>query len=178
MFSVNMRVLLNGSGVSINEKPLGARMSTSAMAAFVGPAVSSREIPLHPAGVRKANVSASGIVWYVDYPEDRISHLHLALSPVDTPEQPAFQFAGTVRLNSVDLTAEVAEAAFPPDGEVVVRGHHHTWSYETVAHHITFVFKRRRNRIGKRTGVYRLAFVSVSFKNNSEQNGAGTSVPP
>ena len=97
-----MRVLLDGSGVSIGEKPLGARMSPSDLISIVGPALSNREIPMHPSRVRKANVGASGIVWYVDYPEDRISHLHLALSPSDTPEHPAFPFTGRF-----DLTARI-----------------------------------------------------------------------
>jgi hypothetical protein len=169
-----MRVLLKGSVVSIDEKPLGPQRNASAMVAFVGPAVSSREIPMHPAGVRKANVSSSGIVWYVDHPEDRVSHLHFALSPGDTPEHPPFSFGGSIRLNSVELTTEVSEAEFPPDGEVLLRGRHHNWFYETPDHHVSFVFKRRRNRVGKRSGAYRLAIVSVSFKSNSEPASAET----
>ena len=161
-----MRVRLNGSGASIDETPLGPRMNGSAIAAFMGPAVSSREIPMHPTGVRKANVSASGVVWYVDYPEDRVSHLHFALSPDDTPERPAFTFAGSIAFNGVDLTADISEATFSSRGEVLswVRGHHHTWSSETGAHYISFVFRRCRNRVGKRSGAYRLACVSISFR--------------
>jgi len=45
-FAVNMRVLLDGSGVSIDEKRLGARMSASAVISIVGPALSNREIPM------------------------------------------------------------------------------------------------------------------------------------
>lgn len=124
---------------------------------------------MHPAGVRKAIVSAFGIVWYVDHPEDRISHLHFALCPRDTPEEPPSAFTGSIHLNGVDLSVDLSEATFPGHGEVAVSGDHHSWWYETSAHHVSFVFKRRRNRIGKRSGVYRLAFVSISFK------GAGRS---
>jgi len=173
-----MRVLLDGSGVNIDEKPLGDRMSASDVISIVGPAVSNSEIPMHPSGVRQANVSASGIVWYVDYPEDRISHLHLALSPSDTPEHPASPFTGQIRFDGTDLTAEVSEAAFARNRGVLVRGYLHTWSYETVAHHVSFVFKRRRNRLGKRSGPYRLAFVSIDFRSNSEPDGAAHGSQP
>jgi hypothetical protein len=163
-----MRVLFNGSGVSIDDRALGSAMSTVEIAAAVGPSVSDREIPMHPTGSRKVNFSESGIVWYVDYPEDQVSHLHVALSPGDTPEKPPFSFSGSARLGNFDLTPETSEEELIRNGEVSLHGHHHTWSYETVAHQIAFVFKQRRNGVGKRSGAYRLAFVSVSFKSNSE----------
>ena len=176
-----MRVLLESSAVSIDDQPLRPRMDAAAIAALVGAPVSSRDIPLYPAGIRKANVSASGIVWYVDYPEDRITHLHLAISPGDTPEtpeRPPSAFTGSIHLNGVDLSAELSEATFPGRGEVVVAGDHHSWSYETSAHHVAFVFRRRRNHLGRRSGVPRLSFVSISFRGGSEPGGPASGSQP
>ena len=160
-----MRVLLKSSTICIDEQPLKAHMDTKAAAALVGPVVSRRQIPLHPSGIRTANISASGIVWYIDLPEDRISHLHLVLVPEDTPEHPTSSFTGTIHLNGIDLSAELSEASFPPRGDVAVSGDHHTWFYQTAMHHVAFVFKRRRNRLGRRSGPPRLSFVSLTFLN-------------
>jgi hypothetical protein len=173
-----MRVLLNNSAVSIDEHVLCPRMDAAAMAALAGAPVASREIPLSPSGLRRANVSASGVVWYVDYPEDSVTHFHLALSPDDTPEHPASAFTGSIQLNGLDLSAEFSEATFPGRGEVMVAGDHHSWFYETPAHHVAFVFMRRRNRLGRRSGVPRLSFVSISFRGGSEPSGPADGSQP
>ena len=163
-----MRIVLTRSAITIDEERLIAPMTAQSIYAFVGDPVSTREIPMHPTGVRKAHVGVSGIVWYVDYPEDRVSHLHLALYPEDTPEQPRTAFGGSITLNGVDLSTQISEAIFPYLGEVAVAGHHHYFSYNTGRHSIGFSFTRHRNRLGKRSGPHKLSFVSVNFRDNDQ----------
>ena len=163
-----MRVLLTKSAVCVDEQPLGPHLDTAAMTCMTGAPLRSRDIPLHPSGACRVHVSSFGIVWYVNQPEDCVSHLFLALSPADTPEHPESAFTGSIRLNGVSLSSETSEATFPHRGDVEVRGHHHILCYETSAHHVAFGFKRPRNRIGKRSGVHRLAYVEVDFHSRSE----------
>jgi hypothetical protein len=164
-----MNILLTNSSVTIDGQPLPARLDATAMLLLAGPGVSSRDIPMHPSGIRKANVSASGIVWYVDYPEDRISHFHLAVSPSDTPEHPATPFLGAIHLNGVLLNTKTSEASFVRHGQgMPFHGHIHSWSYETAMHSISFLFKRQRNRLGRRAGTHKLAFIGISFRDKNK----------
>jgi hypothetical protein len=163
-----MNILLTSSSVTIDGQPLPARLDAVAMTLLAGPAVSSRDIPMHPSGIRRANVSTSGIVWYVDYPEDRISHLHLAISPADTPEHPANPFLGTIQLNGLLVNTETSEASFVRHGQgMPFHGHIHSWSYDTAAHSVSFLFERQRNRLGRRSGVHKLALVGISFRDKN-----------
>ncbi len=163
-----MNILLTSSSVAVDGQPLPASMDAAAMIFLAGPAVSSRDIPMHPSGVRKANVGASGIVWYVDYPEGRISHLHLAISPADTPEHPANPFLGTIHLNGLLLNTETSETSFVRHGQgMPFHGHIHSWSYETSSHSVSFLFERRRNHLGRRSGVHKLALVGISFRDKN-----------
>lgn len=166
-----MHVILNNSGVLFNGRQLGGQLDGAAMAALVGTVVRTRDISMHPRGVRRVHVSESGIVWYVDYPEDRVSHFFLAVVPEDTPEQPAIGFTGAVHLNGVELSKETSESTFPYDGEVQVSGHHHIFSLRSTKQNVHFGFRRARNRRGKRSGAYKLAWVEVGFR-QSESGAA------
>jgi hypothetical protein len=94
-----MRVLLTSSGISVDGKPLKAAMNANDMGELAGAPVRTKDMPMHPSGIRRQNVSNSGIVWYVDYPEGQVSHFLLALSPKDTPGSPDSVFIGSVGLN-------------------------------------------------------------------------------
>jgi hypothetical protein len=177
MFAVTMRVFLSKSAVIIDDIPLARRMNTAAVRALAGTPISEREIPMHPEGVRRVHINPTGIVWYVDYPEDRVSHICFAVSPADTPAEPPTAFKGSIWLNGLELTADTSEAAFLRHGGIEVQGHTHSWAYRTPNHYVSFRFESRRNRIGKRAGTYRLAFVEIDFPKDSEQTASPNGGP-
>jgi hypothetical protein len=168
-----MRVILRASGVWIEGERLKSKMNAGEMEALAGGlAGRTNDIPMHPSGTRRQNVSTSGMVWYIDYPEDRSSHFLLALSPQDTPGCPDTAFSGSIELNGKVLSTDLTERTFPRDGEVRVRGHHRMWSCDVGTHKVFFVFEPRRNAMGKHSGVPRLAYVSIIFGSASEPNAA------
>jgi hypothetical protein len=158
-----MDIHLSPSDVSIDGHPLAARVDAAAMSSLAGKPVRTSDIAMHPGGIRRVHVSASGVVWYVDFPEARTSHFHLALSRADTPGEPEVAFAGSIRLDSLFLDAGISEATLLRRASVQLEGHIHSWSYRTATHYVSFCFARPRNRIGKRSGAHKLAFVSISF---------------
>jgi len=174
----NMHVLLTSSTVCFDGQPVGRSLDTAGMERWAGVALRSRDIPLHPSGVRAAHVSAKGIVWYVDQPENRVSHLFFALSPDDTPERPVAAFQGSIYLDIIPLSSETSEAHILCCREVQARGAHHTLFYDTLDHHVAFGFMRRRNRLGKRSGAHRLAFLEIGFGHVSEPAGAARGSQP
>lgn len=154
----------------IDGQPLPARMNGAEFLAIAGPPVKSREIKMHPSGIRRVHASASGIVWYLDEPEDVISHFHVAVSPLDTPESPDHAFAGSILFGGVVLDAESTEARLNRQDAIQLVGRHHSGWYDTPDHNITLCFERPRNPSGKRSNkAHRLAYISVSFNANRSE---------
>jgi hypothetical protein len=161
-----MRFSLHKADVLVDGVRLRGVMNAAGMAAIAGATVSTRAIPMHPSGFRHATVAEKGIVWYLDEPEGRVSHFHLAIVLSDTPEKPSVSYTGGVDLDGWELTADCTEAAFLKRCPWQLEGHIHSWSYRTVHHYVSFIFERHRNRAGKRAGTHKLANVSISFSNN------------
>ena len=118
---------------------------------------------MHPSGIRRAHVNAGGIVWYVDEPEDLLSHFHLAIATLDVPENPADVFAGSISFDGVVLDAETTEATLKGTKSIQLCGRHHQWWYDTPGHNITLCFERIHDPAGKRLRTPRLARVCISF---------------
>lgn len=141
-------------------------MNAAEFIAIFGTPERSRDIKMHPSGIRRAQVNAGGIVWYLDEPEDVVSHFYLAFSPADTPEKPADAFAGTIFFGGVALDAGTTQAALKRQKDIAFRiGPLGCW-YDSADHHIHLGFDRPRDPVGKRSKTARLTSVSVSFHAN------------
>ena len=161
----DMQIEFTASSLLIDGRPLPARINAAEFMAIAGPPLRSREIKMHPSGVRRANVSASGMAWYVDEREDEVSHFHIALSRLDTPEEADAAFAGSIFFGGVLLDAESTEATLMRQDSIKLVGRNHSGWYDTADHNITLCFERPRDQLGKRSSkAHRLAYVSVSFK--------------
>jgi hypothetical protein len=138
-------------------------MNTAEMAAWIGAPTSTRDIRMHPSGIRQAHVSPSGIVWYIDQPEDSASHLIFALSKADVPEHPANEFSGSIFFGGIALTPHLTETDFLRDHGAEVRGHRQQWFLHAGSHSIGFGFERAPDSLGKRSRTLGLARVEIDF---------------
>ena len=131
------------------------------------------DIPTHPSGFRRRLIWDSlGLVAHADYPEDRLSHLHFAFVASDTPGRPSKVANVSIHLNGDTLSMETTRATLPKAGATPISESHGVYFYSAAAFRVDFAFAKLRNRIGKRAGVPRLAFVSFSWCNESEANQA------
>jgi hypothetical protein len=161
-----MRIDLTASSFLVDGQPLPPRMNAADFIAIFGEPVRSRDIKMHPSGIRRAQVNPGGIVWYLDQPEDVVSHFLLAFSPADTPEKPADAFAGTISFAGIALDAETSQAALKRQKHIAFWiGPLGCW-YDSADHNITLSFDRPRNPVGKRSKTARLTSISVSFHAN------------
>ena len=151
------------TGVKFDGRELPKRASNADMVELFGYPVSSRSIPMHPRGERIANVSASGVVWYVDYPENDVSHLHVAIYASKTPENPPADFQGAIYVEGHEINRDMTESAFSRRFPEAVPNIGHCWVFLTSTHSIHFGFAKTKNELGKRTGTRRLESISVSF---------------
>jgi hypothetical protein len=161
-----MRIDLTASSILVDGQGLPARMNAAEFVAIFGNPVRSRDIKMHPSGIRRAQVNSCGIVWYLDEPEDVVSHFHLAVSPADTPEKPAHAFAGPIFFGGLALDAETTQAALKRQKDIGFQIRPHQCWYDSTHHNITLSFERRRSSTGKRSKTARLASVSISFHAN------------
>ena len=130
---------------------------------------------MHPSGIRRRLIwDARGIVAHTDYPEDRLSHLHLAFMSSETPGQPKSCVEAVVVVNGTIVDGETTEARFPLSGPTPLTESHHSLVYEGASHTVDFTFRKPRNRIGKRSGAYRLAFVSLSWRGKAANQALQT----
>ncbi len=114
-----------------------------------------RKIPMHPSGVRIAMVWDNlGLVAYEDQPEQLMSHLHIAFSPKDTPEQPSHASKSVIQINGGIVTAETTEGTLPRRGEIPIEANFgEFFSYTGDGYGISFTFERQaspkdRNLVG------------------------------
>ncbi len=167
-------------GVVIEGALLTAPLKRETMESNFGHSASVRSIPMHPSGERHVFEASSGVIWFLDLPEDSISHFHIPIWPADTPEAPQQAFTGEVVLNGSSLSSEIMERTLPRNGAVEIKYRHRRHFYETENHVVDFTFARRRNEVGKRSGVPRLAYISVSVSHSetaSSEQGAADQLP-
>jgi hypothetical protein len=111
-----------------------------------------------------------GLVAYSDYPEDRLSHLHIAFDPTETPGAPLSAADVEVRLNGKVLTWDITEATLPRSGPTPVIEDHLMNYFSPGTFRVDFGFSRRRNKIGKKSGVPKLAYVCFSWRYKRRTN--------
>lgn len=122
-------------------------------------------------GTRSAYVyDELGIIFYHDEPEDKVSHITLAISPADTPQKPTNSFCGEISFNDAFLDQGTVEKLFLRTNGKLVSGHHGIYSYVSDAFSCWFSFGKIRNRIGKRSGRSVLLYVQVTFPRPAEPN--------
>ena len=107
----------------------------------------------------------SGLVAYEDLPERRMSHLWLAFMPSTTPEQPNQPTGVIIDINGACLTGETTERTLPRMGSTpIVEGFGRRYFYEADRYVLDFMFERRSDERGRKTGVRRLASLSFSWR--------------
>jgi hypothetical protein len=166
-----VRISLYRSKILVDGEELPRAISSTDMEAIAGTKLSTRAIAMHPSGFRHATVTENGIVWYLDEPEGRVSHFYLAIAPSDAPQIPQRSYSGVVDLDGRELTEDCTEATFLKRFREPLDGHVHSWSYSTAHHYVSFTFERRRNRLGRRAGTYKLSHVSISFNDLDGEHG-------
>lgn len=125
----------------------------------------SRDIKMHPGGTRVTMVWDSlGLVAYEDQPDARMSHLHIAFDPNETPEHPLFPSTTTISLNGADVTADSTERTLPKIGPTpIVASCGQRYCFECDRFVVDFHFEKRRDERGRKFGVRRLASLSFSW---------------
>jgi hypothetical protein len=147
----------------------------SDLRALLGDPERHEDIRMHPSGIRRRLVwDARGIVAHADYPEDRLSHLHFAFVAPDTPGTPTSAMEGVVVVNGKTVDGTTTEARFPLLGPTPFTESQHCFIYEGALYTVDFTFRKPRNRIGKRSGAYRLAFVSLSWRGKTANQALQT----
>jgi hypothetical protein len=110
-----------------------------------------------------------GIIFCHDEPEDRLSHLTLALSPIDTFEEPAQPFPGSITIDGTLLDSDTSEKPFLRAHGQHLTGHHRIYSYTSAEVSCWFGFHtKKKNRLGKKAGPCLLSCVQVSFPKESQ----------
>lgn len=138
---------------------------------LLGPFDRYDDTPCHPEGFRRRMVwDKQGLVGYSDHPEDRLSHMQIAFDPDDTPGRPSAAASVEVHLNGQVLSKDITEATLPIRGPTPVIEDHHMFYFCPGTFRVDFGFQRRRNKIGKRSGVRRLAYVSFSWTREKRAN--------
>jgi hypothetical protein len=125
-------------------------------------------IVLHGGGVRTRCVfDEHGVVIHREETTLETSAMFFALSEADTPGSPARRFLGSILLGDVPVVADLAEARLPKSGSIPLHSAFpHSWSFHSSFFIVHLEFRRRRTGGGKRSGVHRLAYVSLSFPSN------------
>jgi len=131
-----------------------------------GPPSRSREIKMHPSGVRVAMVWDNlGLVAYEDRPEGFMSHLHLAFDPSATPERPSHASSVAIDVNGAAVSGDATERTLPKDGATpILASFGRRYYFEAERYVLDFAFEKRRDTQGRKFGTPRLAFVSVSWR--------------
>ena len=126
------------------------------------------EIPLHGGGFRRIRVfDESGFVYYLDETPPEVPAVLFALFPQDAPFSVGSAFRGCLRVNGTPLTAEMTASTLPTTGTLRFEPQFgHKWRAATPNFSVWFSLRRRKNRIGKRTGVPRLVDVSICYDNH------------
>jgi hypothetical protein len=136
------------------------------------------DIRCQPSGYRRRMVwDSRGLVAYSDYPEDRLSHIQIAFDPEETPSKPSVAADVEVHLNGKILTRDTTEATLPRLGPTPVIEDHHMYFFCPGTFRVDFAFRRRRNKVGKKSGVPKLAYISFSWRLEKRANQALQTTP-
>lgn len=125
-----------------------------------------RDIKMHPSGTRVAMIwDDLGIVAYDDQPEGLMSHLHLAFDPSVTPEHPLHSTCVTVDVNGSSLSGHTTERRLPLDGPTpIVASFGRRYCIRSARYVLDFMFEKRRDTRGRKTGTRQLAMLSFSWQ--------------
>lgn len=171
-----MKVTFNGTGAVVDGVQLPPGPSPDMMEGLFGTTELQESIRMHPSGTREIYVAEAGAVWARDLPEDIAVFLYFPLRPEDTPRNPPKPFEGTIEINGTTLNADISESKFPRAGEISLQNAHHrahhSCFYKAGNQTVEFKFERPRNKIGKRSGVHRLACILVSFNGRYENKNS------
>lgn len=108
------RIQIAPGSVSLFGHPLPPLRQAEAFRTALGPPSRSRDIKMHPGGIRIAMVwDALGLVAYEDQPDGTMSHLHVAFDPDETPERPLHSSQSIIHVNGTEVTADTTERALP-----------------------------------------------------------------
>jgi hypothetical protein len=126
----------------------------------------SRDIKMHPSGIRVAMVwDDIGLVAYEDLPEGLMSHLHLAYDPSETPEHPIRASTAIIEVNGAVVTGETTERKLPKAGATpIVTSFGRRYYHKSERYVLDFAFEKRRDDRGRKHGLRRLAHVSFSWQ--------------
>jgi hypothetical protein len=158
-------IVIRPNSVVLGDHDLLVLQDSESFKAAFGPPTRHRDIKMHPSGTRVAMVwDHLGLVGYEDLPERRMSHIHLAFDVRETPEQPKQPTNTVIDINGAFVTGETTESSLPSEGEtpiVVDYGRHYYFENDRFV--VDFHFECRRDSRGRKSGVRRLAFMSLSW---------------
>jgi hypothetical protein len=123
------------------------------------------EIPLHDGGMRRIRIfDALGFVYYLDDAPPEVPSMLFVVSAEDAPFSVGKAFDGGRRVNGTQVTWDLTETQLPMSGPLRFEAQAgHKWRAATPKFSVWLSFRRRRNRLGKRTGAPRLMDVSICY---------------
>jgi len=159
-----MTAIVSPDQVSFDNVSLVLPPTDSQLRLVFGPP-REESIPLHGGAMRtRCIVDTLGIVFYRDDTPPEVPSLFIAFWPEDTPGSPAHAFPADVWLGGSLLLPDATEAEIRSGSSLPLTAHSpHCFCYASEKFSLQLEFRRRRNRLGKRSGVHRLAFASFSF---------------
>jgi hypothetical protein len=139
--------------------------SSRALDAVLGSGYREIRIPLHGGGMRRIRVFDDlGFAYYLDDTSPEIPSVLFALFPPDAPFSIVSAFSGALRVNQTPLTMEMTGATLPTTGALRFEPQFgHRWRAATPTFSIWLSLRRRKNRLGRRTGTPRLVAVSICY---------------
>jgi hypothetical protein len=163
-----MLALITADSAKIDHCGLTAATTKADLCALLGAPTRTdvQSCSMSKGGTRTAYVyDEAGVIFYHDEPEDTVSHITLAVSPAETPKQPARPFAGEIHFRGSVLDEETGEKPFLQTHGDLLSGHHWLYSLRADSFSCWFAFGKVRNQTGKKAGPAKLLYVQISFSN-------------
>jgi len=159
-----MTVKISSNGVEADGASLSIPPSDRELLSLFG-TPRKEPIPLHGGRVRTRCVfDRHGVVIHRDDTPPEVSAMFFALSARDTPGFPARAFPGSLLLEGLPLLPDLTEARLTASNSIRLESEFsHSWHFQSSAFTVHLDFRRRGAGSSARTGVHRLAYVSLSF---------------